>query len=88
MAKILKVSFPEKCIGCELCVFAAQRLLQNIGIEDSPVKVLGDENGFSVHLDPKVNELDIKKISEICPKGVFTIEEEDSGSDLSIKEEQ
>ncbi|RJR26905.1 hypothetical protein C4561_03965 [candidate division WWE3 bacterium] len=79
---ILKVTFPNKCIGCELCVLEAQRQLQKVGFEGSLIRVLrgrGDKGiGFSVELDPRINKLDIKKLQTICPTGVFTISEEDS----------
>ena len=83
MPKVLKVSFPEKCTGCELCVFEVQRQLNKIGLDGSPIRIfknkeervlLGDVV-FTVDLDPKVNKNDLEKIKGICPTGVFTIEE-------------
>jgi NAD-dependent dihydropyrimidine dehydrogenase PreA subunit len=81
MAKILKISFPQKCIGCELCVMETQRQLKKFGLEGSLVRVFkerdesSDKMVFSVHLDPQVQKMDVQKIKNICPTGVFTIEE-------------
>lgn len=73
--KVLRVAFPEKCIGCEMCVFAAARLKDKVGLSDSPIKILKSEKGFDVHLDPHVNELNVEEIARICPTGVFSVEE-------------
>lgn len=78
--KILKAFFPEKCIGCELCVLAAMRELGKAGLEGSPIKILGGKGAYSIHLDPAVNDLSIKKIHDICPKGCFTIEDASEGN--------
>jgi len=80
MAKVLKVSFPEKCSGCELCVAQAQRQLGKVGLEGSLIRILRDkkEDGslkFSIDLDPTVGQLDLEAIHKICPRGVFTVEE-------------
>ncbi len=91
MAKeILKVSFPEKCIGCELCVFAALRLAGKASLTSSPIRIMSSEKGFSIHLDPAVNDLDMKQIAKICPKGCFTLEEdsEESSLNFSLKGEE
>ncbi len=76
--KILNISFPEKCIGCELCIFEAQRQLQKVGIEESLIRVFRDDSGikFLIDMDPRINNLDINKIKRICPTGVFEIKEE------------
>jgi ferredoxin len=83
MAKVLKVKFPEKCIGCDLCVLEAQKQLKKVGLDGAPLRVfknkeelvlLGDIS-FEIDLDPQVNELNIKRIEKICPTGVFTVEE-------------
>jgi len=73
--KVLKVPHKEKCIGCEMCVFAASRLAGAVGIEGSPIKILKSKKGFDVHLDPNVNDLDVEKIANICPKGCFSVED-------------
>ena len=78
MSKILKISFPKKCTGCELCLMEAQRQLGRAGLDGSPIRIFrNSENGlsFEIDLDPVVNELDIKKISEACPETVFTVED-------------
>lgn len=87
--KILKVSAPEKCIGCELCVFAVQRMLNRVGVEGTPIRILSSGSKFSIHLDPSVNELDVKKVSEICPKGCFSVEDAtvDNGPEFEFKDD-
>ncbi|OGC57258.1 hypothetical protein A3H26_03040 [candidate division WWE3 bacterium RIFCSPLOWO2_12_FULL_36_10] len=77
MAKILKVKFPEKCNGCELCVMEVQRQLGKIGLDGSLIRILreNDSGGllFVVDMDPKINEVNIEEIVKICPTGVFEI---------------
>jgi NAD-dependent dihydropyrimidine dehydrogenase PreA subunit len=70
----LKISYPEKCIGCELCIAETQRQLNKVGLEGALIRIL-KENAFSVQLDPSVTKLNLQRIIEICPTGVFTIEE-------------
>lgn len=82
MSKILKIVKPEKCNGCELCAFEAQRQLEKVGLEQSLIRILTKKDGkeeypgFSPDIDPRINSIDIEKISQICPKLVFEIEEE------------
>ena len=73
---ILKVVFPEKCNGCEMCVLEAQRQLGHVGLEGAFVRVFRKKGSFSIDVDPQINNLDITKIKDICPKSVFIIEEE------------
>ncbi len=80
--KILRGVSPEKCIGCELCAFAANRMCQKSGVSGSPVRILGKDKPFKIHLDPSINELDIEKISNICPKKCFSVEETEDLSEL------
>lgn len=78
MTKILKAAFPKKCIGCELCLMEAQCQMGKVGLDGSPIRIFrNSEEGlsFEIDLDPLVNDLDIKKIAEVCPTKVFTIEE-------------
>lgn len=107
MAKVLKISFPEKCIGCELCVLEAQRQLGKLGLEGSLIRVfrntsvetltsntssgivpLGSDPKpatvliYTVEMDPNIIKQDIEKIKDICPTGVFTIEESDGEYDF------
>ncbi len=93
MKKTLKIKFQKQCIGCELCVFESQRQLQKVGFEGSLIRIMKnklDQNKkleFYIELDPRINKLDIDKISEICPKNVFEIsqsDEEEHGSSLSF----
>lgn len=76
----LKVINEDKCNGCELCVMESQRQLGRAGLADSFVRVLRnikEGNKFNVSLDPKVNELKIKNLADICPRKVFEVQESD-----------
>ncbi len=76
MREILVVKFPEHCSGCELCVLEAQRQLKKVGINDSLIRIFREGKVFCVDLDPQVHNLDILSIKEICPRAVFTVEEQ------------
>jgi NAD-dependent dihydropyrimidine dehydrogenase PreA subunit len=82
--KTLKVKFQSNCIGCDLCIFEAQRQLKKVGLEGSLIRVLKSKPEeakkleFYVELDPRINKLDIEKIANICPKAVFEISEEET----------
>uniref|UniRef100_A0A7C4Y2N3 Ferredoxin n=1 Tax=candidate division WWE3 bacterium TaxID=2053526 RepID=A0A7C4Y2N3_UNCKA len=81
MGKVLKATFKKNCIGCELCIFEAQRQLNKVGLEGSPIRVFREKRSeektvYSIDIDPKVNKIDLEKIVAICPTMVFTIEEE------------
>jgi len=84
MAKNLKVSFPQKCTGCELCVFEAQRQLKKVGLEGALIRIFKKrEEGkkfleYSIDLDPRLNSLDVERIKNICPTEVFEITEEEN----------
>ncbi|MEK7595596.1 MAG: hypothetical protein AAB443_03360 [Patescibacteria group bacterium] len=80
--KILRVTNPDKCIGCELCAFVANRLCGRVGISGSPVKILGKDKPFKIHLDPSVNDLEIDKIAGICPKDCFSVDDTEDLSEL------
>jgi ferredoxin len=88
MAKNLKVTFPENCIGCELCAFEVQRQFQKAGLEGSLIRIFKEKKDkeriltFTVELDPLVHKLDIERIRDICPTGVFTIEEKEPEDEL------
>ena len=103
MAKILKVKFPQKCIGCELCVAEIQRQLGVIGLEGSLIRVLKKSNAvdnenfifstdpnyqeeesltYILEVDPNINNYSIEDVKNICPTGVFTIEEGSPEDDL------
>ncbi len=86
MSKNLRVSFPKKCVGCELCVLQIQRQMKKVGLEGSLIRILkkkkenSDFLEYSIDIDPRVNEFDIQKIKDICPTEVFEIlEEENNG---------
>jgi NAD-dependent dihydropyrimidine dehydrogenase PreA subunit len=77
----IKAIFPQKCIGCELCVMEVQRQLGRVGLDGSLIRVLKHLNEetnsieYAINIDPQVNNLDINKIRDICPTGVFVVEE-------------
>ncbi len=82
MAKIIKITFPENCIGCELCVIEVQRQLNKLGLEGSPIRIFRNQEEnmigeviFTIDMDKTVNKLKVEKIKNICPTGVFTVEE-------------
>lgn len=82
MSKTIKPTQQDKCNGCEMCLFEAQRQLKKIGLEESLIRIFRNKEsesgkvGFSVEIDPRINALNLEKISLICPKGVFEIQEE------------
>ena len=82
MAKSLKISFPKKCIGCELCVLEMQRHLGKVGFEGALIRILrkGKENSefleYSIDIDPRVNNLNVEQIKNSCPTGVFELVDE------------
>lgn len=83
MPKTLKVSFPEKCIGCEMCILEAQKQLSKVGLEGALIRVFRNTNTklgtveYSLEIDPRISSLNVEKIAQICPKFVFEIEETD-----------
>lgn len=78
----LKVSFPQRCSGCELCVLEAQRQLGKVGLNGALIRIFRKGVTFCVDLDPHVSKLEVSDIFSICPRGVFTLEEEDSDAQL------
>jgi len=79
--KILKATYPERCIGCEMCVFECQHQATRTGLAGSLIRIFRnrgkDTVNFGVDIDPRVNKLNIDNIKDICPQGVFSVEEED-----------
>lgn len=65
-----------------MCIFEAQRQLKKVGLEDSLIRVFRKKNPetqaleFELEIDPRVNILDVEKISSICPKKVFEVQED------------
>jgi len=84
MAKCLKASFPQKCIGCELCVLEAQRQLKKVGLEGALIRILRNKKDdkefleYSIDMDARINSLDIESIRSVCPTEVFEILNEDA----------
>lgn len=80
MAKVLKAEYPDRCIGCEMCVFETQHQLKKIGLEGALIRIFRnrkkDRNIFSVDIDPRINTTATEKIKDSCPQGVFVIEDE------------
>lgn len=85
----LVASLPNKCTGCELCVFEAQRQLSKVGLEGSFIRIFREPEKntgflkFSIDLDPQVEKLDLEKIKSVCPNGVFDIIEEEMENGLT-----
>jgi len=80
MSKKLKVINQGKCVGCEMCVLESQQQLKTAGLEGSYIRILRDLNDgtkFVVNVDPRVEELNIKRVVKSCPKEVFLEVEED-----------
>lgn len=83
MAKTLKAAKPDQCNGCELCSFEAQRQLKKVGLEESLIRIFRKKGedpqtiDNSVEIDPRISMLNVSRISEICPKGVFEVVEEE-----------
>jgi len=73
--KKLTVKFPGKCIGCELCAMQIQRQLGKVGLDGSLIRILRDGIKYSVVVDQNVNKYDINELKQICPTGVFAVEE-------------
>jgi len=74
MAKILKVTNEKACIGCDLCVLLSSRLVNGrLSINKSPIDVKRVNKNYKVTIDPGVT-LDSAKIVNICPTGVFSVE--------------
>jgi hypothetical protein len=83
MSKVLKAMYPDRCTGCEMCVIEVQQQMKKLGLEGSLIRVFRkvDKTNkekliFSIELDPKVSKLDIESIKNICPQGVFSVEDE------------
>ena len=93
MAKVLKISFPDKCKGCELCVMEVQRQLKKIGLDGSPIRIFRNKEErvllgeiiFSIDMDQNINNLKIKKIAASCPTVVFKIEKVEDGKEPLLK---
>lgn len=81
--KTLKIKFQKDCIGCELCVFEAQRQLKKVGLDGALIRIRKSKTEetkkleFYVEIDPHINKLDVERIAQICPKNVFEISDEE-----------
>ena len=77
-----------------MCVFEAQRQLKKVGMEESLIRVFrkkseGKNVEFELEIDPRINILDVEKISSICPRSVFEIlTEQDPEDEKDIKPEK
>jgi ferredoxin len=93
MVKLLKISFPEKCIGCELCILEVQRQLNKVGLDGSPIRIFRNkeerillgEVTYTIELDPSVGNLKLEGIKKACPTGVFTIEDVEKPEDSLLE---
>ena len=65
-------------------MFEAQRQLKKVGLEDSLIRIFKKKNDkvngfdFFIEIDPRINQLDVNKIKDICPSKVFEIVEGES----------
>ena len=79
--KELKATYPERCTGCEMCVVEVQHQLRKTGLEGAMIRIFRKRDGesvkFSVDIDPRINKLNIENIKNICPQGVFSLEDND-----------
>lgn len=78
----LVVKKEKNCIGCELCVMECQRQLKKVGLSGSYIRILRNYKkpwDFKVNVDPRIKDLDIKKIVGVCPTKVFEEAKEDAG---------
>ena len=82
MIENLKIDFPEKCNGCELCVMVSQRQFKKAGLDGALIRVFREGTSFSIHLDPQVNTLNLEKIKKACPREVFSISEKEDENEL------
>lgn len=77
--KEIKATYPDRCIGCEMCVIECQHQLKKTGLEGSLIRIFRkktkDSMQYSVDIDPRTNNLNIENIKASCPQGVFSIEE-------------
>jgi NAD-dependent dihydropyrimidine dehydrogenase PreA subunit len=74
MLKSLKIVNQDRCFGCEMCVLECQQQLKTAGLEGSYIRILrnlGDGTKFVVSTDPKIAELNIKRVVKSCPRDVF-----------------
>lgn len=60
----------------------AQRQLKKVGLDDALIRVFREDGKFTLSLDPRVNNLDLERIREVCPKANFSIVEEESDYEL------
>ena len=75
--KVLKMLAPEKCIGCEMCVLEVQRQLGKVGLNGSLIRIFRDsKKGISIDLDPRINQLNLEKLREVCPLANYYVDEE------------
>ena len=80
MIKKLKAINQDKCIGCEMCVLECQQQLKIAGLEGSYIRILrnlGTGTKFAVNVDPKIDELNVRRVIKACPRAVFAEVEED-----------
>ena len=80
-SKILEISFPEKCIGCELCIQEAQRQIGKIGLDEAPIRIFNSNKTtnltntptYEIVINKDINKLDIEKIESILVSAALEI---------------
>lgn len=82
MAKLIPENI-DKCTGCELCVLEAQRQLKKVGLEGALIRIFRTQKGkteylkYGIDLDPRIEQLNLEDIKNICPRSVYKIIKED-----------
>jgi NAD-dependent dihydropyrimidine dehydrogenase PreA subunit len=72
--KILVVSKPKQCIGCQICVLASARISKNIlSISDAFISVFSKgKDGFDISID-RAQKNNYEELVKICPRKCFSI---------------
>lgn len=72
MDNLLRVSKPERCIGCGLCVLEAGKNYKSnrISVSNSPIRVVGKPGNFKIIIDYGI-PIDSVQIEKLCPRGCF-----------------
>lgn len=88
MPKKLKAIRNERCNGCDLCVFEAQRQLSKVGLDGSLIRIFRKKDPKSeylvhdIEIDPRIGNLNILKIKQICPRNGLDVVEVDDGDTI------
>jgi len=81
MSKLIPENI-DKCTGCELCVLEAQRQLKKVGLEGALIRIFRKQERkteylkYGIDIDPRIEQLNLEKIKNICPRAVYKIIQE------------